>query len=546
MAFVVRFIKGVRNHWKKSTFAAFALAYGANYAKEYYDVQELMRVYCQEAAAYGNAPIGSNENPRRITIQKDTQKPRGGFTRTDAIVVAGGDGTLSEVITGLMRKSESNPLICLLFRSVAVRKTNTIVRFIKGVRNHWKKSTFAAFALAYGANYAKEYYDVQELMRVYCQEAAAYGNAPIGSNENPRRITVILNPNSNKRKAMKEYEKYCSPILHLAGVFVDVIQTDSEGHAKSLVEDLPGTDAIVVAGGDGTLSEVITGLMRKSESNSLNLPIGVLPLGKTNTIGKSFFPGGDYLQNVRRLADASLAIIKEHTKPIDVMKIEVLQDDELKGKTVYAVSSIEWGPYRDAQAKVDKYWYFGPLRKYVTYLFNGYKDSLSWSCKASLNYTLPCEGCKNCVAIPQIKETLRWYHKVLPLRQHKLPNPVPLIINDFCQETHRKDVSTSDFAIATTNTLQNVNTIPKLTVNLGPNSVDYFNFVTEGWRTEVGRERSVVEVIQAKQIEVVPNEEKKVQWFSIDSEEFEVKPVKITLLPKAALMFYLPNRLLNV
>ncbi|KAK4887777.1 hypothetical protein RN001_004048 [Aquatica leii] len=415
-----------------------------------------------------------------------------------------------------------------------------VVKFVKGVRNHWKKSTFAAFALAYGVNYAKEYYDIQELMRVYCQEAALYGNAPIAYNENPRRITVILNPNANKRKAMKEYEKYCAPILHLAGVFVDVIQTDSEGHAKTLMENIPDTDAIVVAGGDGTLSEVITGLMRKSELNTINLPIGVLPLGKTNTIGKSLFPGGDYLQNVRTLGDASLAIIKEHKKPIDVMKIEVLEDNELKGKTVYAVSSIEWGPYRDAHAKKDKYWYFGPLRKYVTYLFNGFKDSLSWSCRASLNYTVPCEGCKNCVSAPKINEDLLWYHKVLPIRK-PTPSNIPLTINDFCQEVHQKNVSTSDFAIATTNTLKNVNTIPRLTVNLGPSSVDYFNFVSEGWRTEVGHDRNVSEVIQAKQIEVVPNEDKKIQWFSIDSEEFEVKPVKITLLPKAVSMFYLPT-----
>lgn len=36
MAFVIKFVKGVRNHWKKSTFAVIALSYGANYTKEYY------------------------------------------------------------------------------------------------------------------------------------------------------------------------------------------------------------------------------------------------------------------------------------------------------------------------------------------------------------------------------------------------------------------------------------------------------------------------------------------------------------------------------
>lgn len=111
-------------------------------------------------------------------------------------------------------------------------------------------------------------------MHQYCVKAAAYGNEPIAPNENPRNVTIILNPNANKRKAAKEFEKYCAPILHLAGICVDVVQTESEGHAKKLMEELKSTDAIVVAGGDGTLSEVVTGLLRQHDVHNVNLPIG--------------------------------------------------------------------------------------------------------------------------------------------------------------------------------------------------------------------------------------------------------------------------------
>ncbi|KAF5277852.1 hypothetical protein FQA39_LY06004 [Lamprigera yunnana] len=413
-----------------------------------------------------------------------------------------------------------------------------VIKFVKGVRNHWKKSSFAAIALAYGANYAKEYYDIQELMKNYCKEAVAYGKAPIALHEAPRRVTIILNPNANKRKAIKEYEKYCAPILNLAGVYVDVMQTNSEGHAKTLVDSLADTDAVIVAGGDGTLSEVITGLMRRSETDKVYLPIGVLPLGKTNTIGKSLFPGGSYLQNVRTLADASLAIVKEKTKPMDVMKIEVLEDENLKGKTVYAVSSIEWGPYRNARVKKDKYWYFGPLRKYATYLFNGL-NNLSSNCKAHLLYTLPCEGCINCVMVPKVTETARWYHKFLPHRKQKPQENVPKTKNELCEQIFQTDVSTSDFAVATTNTVHNFDQLPQLTINLGPSSVDYFNFVSQGWLSENGGKRNINNTIQARQIEIVPNDDiiKNAQCFSIDNEEFEVKPIKIMLLPKAVSMF---------
>ena len=60
------------------------------------------------------------------------------------------------------------------------------------------------------------------------------------------------------RSSKQEFEKYCAPLLHLAGIAVNLVQTEHEGQARSLVESLDGiVDAIVVAGGDGTLSEVM-------------------------------------------------------------------------------------------------------------------------------------------------------------------------------------------------------------------------------------------------------------------------------------------------
>lgn len=112
-------------------------------------------------------------------------------------------------------------------------------------------------------------------MRVYCKKAAEYGKQPIDVGVEPKTVTIILNPNANQRKATKNFEKYCAPILNLAGVYVDIIQTESEGHAKVLMENLSNTDAVVVAGGDGTLSEVVTGLLRRNDvNNSSAIPIG--------------------------------------------------------------------------------------------------------------------------------------------------------------------------------------------------------------------------------------------------------------------------------
>ncbi|KAJ8937290.1 hypothetical protein NQ318_020340 [Aromia moschata] len=415
-----------------------------------------------------------------------------------------------------------------------------VIKVAKTLRNHWKKSTFAAALLSYGAVSFKNYLDTQDLMRVYCQKAATYGKEPIALHLNPRSITVILNPNANKRKASEEFEKYCAPLLHLAGITVDVIKTDSEGHAKTLMETISGTDAIVVAGGDGTLSEVVTGLLRRTGENTDNLvPLGILPLGRSNTAAKKFFSTGKKVEKVRSLADATIAVIEEVTKPTDVMKIEVLSDsNEPSNKPIYAVVGIKWGAYRDAEAKRDSYWYFGALRKYATYIFSGLTKNLSWHCEAVLSYSMPCEGCSNCYVKKQTQPRTGWFQRFM-----KEENPQAKYLgvdNPECQKIHQKKISTADLALLTSNSIPsslNSRDIPKLQIQIGPDRIDYLDFVRNGWKSENGETRDVKEVIEARTVEVKPEIKQKEAWFSIDNENYEVKPVRITLLPKAINMF---------
>lgn len=44
-----------------------------------------------------------------------------------------------------------------------------------------------------------------------------------------------------------------------------LLQTDYEGQAKKLMELMEQTDMLIVAGGDGTVQEVITGLLRRPD-----------------------------------------------------------------------------------------------------------------------------------------------------------------------------------------------------------------------------------------------------------------------------------------
>ncbi|XP_046962064.1 acylglycerol kinase, mitochondrial [Vanessa cardui] len=409
-----------------------------------------------------------------------------------------------------------------------------IIKIGKTLRNNWKKSVFGAFVVYYGASTLKEKYQINILMRAACKEAAKYGDALIPIDRNPTLVTVILNPVANKRKAKKDYEKYCEPLLLLAGLQVDVIQTTSEGNAKEVVETLRGTEAIIVAGGDGTLSETVTGLLRRNDEAN-RFPLGVLPLGRTNSLGNILFPGGEGVEKVKQLIQACMAIIENNTTWKDVMKIEPIDTgDETPNKPVYALTSIEWGAFRDTISKKDKYWIYGPLRGYASYIFNGYKDSLCWECSGSMKYSPPCHGCENCVTKkPEIKRKWAFFipntQAAPQLEPKSITNPECAVINELCFKS-------TDFRIQP----QVNDGLSALSVGLGKNKYTYTEFVSEGWRRLNG-ESDTPEVIKARTIELRPLENKSDVVIAIDQEEFDVKPVKITLLPKMVKFFCKPE-----
>ena len=80
--------------------------------------------------------------------------------------------------------------------------------------------------------------------------------------------------------------------MHRLWLFkVSVVKTESVGEARKLMEVMDNCDGIVVVGGDGTLSEALTGLLRRPDNTSAaqRFPIGIIPVGKKNSAAKSIF-----------------------------------------------------------------------------------------------------------------------------------------------------------------------------------------------------------------------------------------------------------------
>lgn len=419
-------------------------------------------------------------------------------------------------------------------------------------------------------------------MRIYCREAAAYGDEILPMTAAPRRVVVVLNPTANKRNAESNFSKYCEPILHLAGITVDIIKTDSEGHARRYVEEelvvLP--EAVIVAGGDGTVSEVITGLLRREASCT----VGVLPVGRTSAVANALFTnrtanisseGAESTDNdssrvahVRALANASLAIVRGKIIARDVMKIELLrndhedEDDEVR-KPIYAISSVKWGSFRDALALRDKYWYLGPLRERAAIFFNAFRSTkLKWYCNASLLVTPPCGGCKNCfVSAGEVVpyKSRNWWGFLMPTkRPSNDSNDVKRqTLNPECQVQQEYDIrNANEMLITTSNVEPHKNAdIPELIVRQGIENKGAWDFIIEAWRrlgSEANQiqEMAVAKKWEARTVELRPvidkqdaeqeaGADKKEEFYSIDNEDYEVKPIKITLLPAFVNVFSL-------
>lgn len=293
---------------------------------------------------------------------------------------------------------------------------------------------------------------------------------------------------------------------------------------------------------------LLTGLLRRQINKNEQYPtIGILPVGRTNNIATNLYNYSQKtkLDRVKGIADATISIVRGKTDRKDILKIE-LTEEEQAIKPIYAVGTLEWGAFRDALNLRDRYWYFGPLREYATFLFNAFSDSLTWNCKAKLIYTDPCAGCQNCYIKPHEKEVQsqrRWWLRFIPSFRPAGTNRVQIpnyskIINPNCSKINEISVENSNgILFATTNTAEVVSLPdepPKLAVKLSKETKGY-DFITDSWKRLQTNQFSTNQEITARTVEVLPDNtatDGAEHFFSIDNEAYEVKPVRITILPK--------------
>lgn len=98
-----------------------------------------------------------------------------------------------------------------------------------------------------------------------------------------KTLLFIYNPAAGKAKITSALGDVTT-LFQKEGWLVTLYATKAAGDAVNIVQELGGSyDRIVCSGGDGTLSEVVTGLIH----GGLKQPLGYLPAGSTNDFSKT-------------------------------------------------------------------------------------------------------------------------------------------------------------------------------------------------------------------------------------------------------------------
>ena len=172
---------------------------------------------------------------------------------------------------------------------------------------------------------------------------------------------LVINPRAAGRSAGKAYAAAAEAVERALGP-VDATFTEGRGHGMELARAAAeeGRDLIVAVGGDGTLSEVVNGVMRSGRAQSVR--VGLVAQGT----------GGDFrrslgLQNgLKHYLDA-IACGRERT--VDVGRLSYRDDDgSIKERYFLNIVSAGMGGLVDRYVEATPAWVGGSLAYYLAAL----------------------------------------------------------------------------------------------------------------------------------------------------------------------------------
>ncbi|CAN9516147.1 unnamed protein product [Ophioblennius macclurei] len=181
----------------------------------------------------------------------------------------------------------------------------------------------------------------------------------------PHKLLVFINPYGGKGKGRQIYHSLVAPLFELAGISSHVIVTERANQARDhlLKKDLTGFDGVVCVGGDGMFSELLHGLIGRTQQEAglcendpavalqpCPLHIGIIPAGSTDCVCYATVGVVDPVTS-------ALHIIIGDSQPLDVCSVH-----HASALVRYSVSLVGYGFYGDVLAESEKHRWMGPLR----------------------------------------------------------------------------------------------------------------------------------------------------------------------------------------
>ena len=173
----------------------------------------------------------------------------------------------------------------------------------------------------------------------------------------PSKIFMLVNPYSGKKKGLKVAEA-AKQLLEASDIEVEIHISQHSGHLVEIVSslDVQSDQAIAVVGGDGSLSESITGWMMQSKDNS-TIRFGLIPAGTGNSQAHDF--------GIKSTEDAVSRIVNGAAQSIDLARVELTEGlpGKNKGQMIrYSHNLVTWGLGVDSTIKAEKMRWMGSIR----------------------------------------------------------------------------------------------------------------------------------------------------------------------------------------
>ncbi len=144
----------------------------------------------------------------------------------------------------------------------------------------------------------------------------------------PKKLLLTVNPHGGLKHG-EDILRLVEQVFSANSIEITIVKTEYADHAREIISTyrLDDYDGFCAIGGDGTMHEVINGLMLRRDK--IDIPVGLIPGGT----GSSLMHDLDCLDPVA----AAARIASGRTRRIDLIEVK------MKNETLYSFNVIGWG-----------------------------------------------------------------------------------------------------------------------------------------------------------------------------------------------------------